>query len=106
MIKVFEDFDFTRVGYLQSVMEAQGIHTHIRNEFGSVAAGEVPFVEMVPALWVLEPRDLERARQLVSDFLGQAERSGADWVCRECGAELGAEFEQCWQCQAIRSGPA
>ena len=48
MIKVFEDFDFSRVGQMQSLLEAHGIKTFIRNEYGSSVVGELPFVEVVP----------------------------------------------------------
>ena len=61
MIKVFENFDFSRVGQMQSLLEANGIRTFIRNEYGSSVMGGVPFVEVVPQLFVLEEADVARA---------------------------------------------
>jgi len=97
MIKVFENFDFSRVGQMQSLLEANGIATFIRNQYGSSVMGEVPFVEVVPQLFILEDRDLARARQLL--LLDQPpETTDSDWICPECGIELEAAFVQCWKC--------
>ena len=40
----------------------------MRNEFGSSVVGELPFVEVVPQLYVLEPGDVGRARLLIEEF--------------------------------------
>ena len=53
MIKVFENFDFSRVGQMQSLLESHGIQTFMRNEFGSSVVGDSPFVEVVPQLFGL-----------------------------------------------------
>ena len=53
MIKVFEDFDYMRVGQMQSLLEANGIGTFLKNQFGFGGTGELPFVETVPQLFVL-----------------------------------------------------
>jgi hypothetical protein len=97
MIKVFESFDFSRVGQLQSLLESQGIQTFLKNEFGSSVVGELPFVEVIPQLFVLEPKDLPRARELIEqEATGNA--PGEDWVCPKCGAEVDGGFSSCWNC--------
>ena len=102
MIKVFEDFDFSRVGAMQSLLESHGIETFLKNQFGASVIGELPFVEVVPQLYILEERDLERARQLL--LLDQpAVASGTDWVCAKCEVEIEAAFDQCWKCGAGRT---
>ena len=63
MIKGFENFDFSRVGQMQSLLESHGIKTFIKNQYGSSVMGEVPFVEVVPQLFVLEQKDLVRAKR-------------------------------------------
>ena len=70
MIKVFEDFNYMLVGQMQSLLESNGIRTFMRNEFGSTVAGELPFVEVVPQLFVLEERDEPAARRLIESCLG------------------------------------
>ncbi|MCW8925989.1 MAG: DUF2007 domain-containing protein [Xanthomonadales bacterium] len=99
MIKVFEDFDIAMVGHYQSVLESNGIATFMKNRFGTSGSGELPFVEVVPQLWVLNDADESRARKLI----GELEEPGEiprreDWVCPECGTVLEAAFTDCWKC--------
>jgi rubrerythrin len=97
MIKVYENFDFSRVGQMQSLLEAHGIRTFLRNQYGSSVMGEVPFVEVVPQLFVLENKDEARALELIRLEAGEAE-AGEAWICRHCGAEVDGEFSRCWKC--------
>ena len=99
MIKVFEDFDYMRVGQMQSLLESHGIRTFIRNQYGSSVMGEVPFVEVVPQLFVLEPGDLQRAVELLKPDLPEA---GGDWTCAACGTGVEGNFSHCWQCGRAR----
>ncbi len=68
MIKVFEDFDITLVGYYQSVLEANGIPTFMKNQFGTGGLGELPFVEVIPQLWVLNEAEVPRAIEMIQDL--------------------------------------
>ncbi|NCF63792.1 MAG: DUF2007 domain-containing protein [Gammaproteobacteria bacterium] len=97
MIKVFEDFDFTRVGQLQSLLDSHGIKTFIRNEYGSSVVGELPFVEVIPQLFVLEEKDLKRAKEILKLDIPQ-DNTAEDWVCPECGVDVEGNFSRCWKC--------
>jgi len=101
MIKVFEDFDFSTVGRMQSLLESHGISTFLKNEFGSSVVGELPFVEVIPQLFIIEERDLTRAQKLLLLDLPQNSERGP-WDCPECRIEIEAEFDQCWQCGTDR----
>lgn len=100
MIKVFENFDSSRVGQMQSLLEAHGIPTFIKNQFASSVMGEVPFVEVCPQLYILDDRDLGRARQLLPPEL-PAPAHERDWICPECGVAIEGQFGQCWNCAAV-----
>ena len=97
MIKVFENFDFSRVGQMQSLLESHGIKTFIKNQYGSSVMGEVPFVEVVPQLFVLEQKDLARAKELLLLDLPD-DIEDEDWVCPECGVDVEGTFHRCWKC--------
>ncbi|MCW8872755.1 MAG: DUF2007 domain-containing protein [Xanthomonadales bacterium] len=97
MIKVYENFDFSRVGQMQSLLESHGIGTFIRNQYGSSVMGEVPFVEVVPQLYVLRERDVDRAIELLQLDLPRDNEAG-DWVCPECGIDVEGQFSRCWKC--------
>jgi rubrerythrin len=103
MIKVFEDFDIALVGHYQSVLESQDIPTFLKNQFGTSGAGELPFVEVIPQLWVLNESDVDRARSLINE-LGQPDKGKLSqaWTCAECGTPQEAAFTHCWKCSAAR----
>ncbi len=101
MIKVFESFDFSRVGQMQSLLESHGIKTFIRNQYGSSVMGEVPFLEVVPQLFVLEERDLVKAREILR-LDSPVESTEANWVCPGCGIDVEGNFARCWRCGVER----
>ena len=103
MIKVYEHFDFSRVGQMQSLLESHGIGTFIRNQYGSSVMGEVPFVEVVPQLYVLRERDVGRAKVLLQLDMPAEDRAG-DWVCPRCGIDVEGQFDRCWKCDLVRDG--
>ena len=105
MIKVYEDFDLSTVGRYQSVLEAEGIRTHLKNLYTSSVLGEIPFVEAIPQLWVIDEADLARARALLEKLQHQHEEGQPDWICRNCDAVVEAVFDRCWKCETDRPAP-
>lgn len=97
MHKVYENFDLSRVGRMQSLLESNGIATFVKNQYSSGALGEIPFVEICPQLYVLEAGDVERALALLQVDLPRENRA-SDWVCPECGIDIEGQFENCWKC--------
>ena len=97
MKRVFSSFNLQIVHHARNLLAAEGIRAVVRNEILSSAMGELPPAECQAELWVVEDRDLERARAL----LEARPVSGPDWTCR-CGEVLGAQFTQCWRCGAQR----
>ena len=97
MIKVFEDFDYMRVGQIQSILEANDIPTFLKNQFGFGGTGELPFVETVPQLFVLHEKDLPRAKQLI-DEANEVPGESDTWICPQCGTQIEGRFTACWNC--------
>lgn len=103
MIKVFEDFDIMLVGHYQSLLESNDIATFLKNQFGTSGVGELPFVEVVPQLWVLNEADAPRARALIEALdESTATEPAPAWDCPACGTHLDAAFTHCWKCSASR----
>ena len=103
MIKIFEDFDITIVGHYQSILESNGIDTFMKNQFGTSGAGELPFVEVIPQLWVLNEADADRALALISEMSeSDAENQQQEWDCPNCQTHQEAVFTHCWRCSAAR----
>lgn len=103
MIKVFEDFDITLVGHYQSILESNDIATFMKNQFGTSGAGELPFVEVIPQLFVLNEADVERAKSLISELDDDENRvEQKAWECPECQTPQEAAFTHCWKCSTAR----
>ena len=103
MIKVFEDFDITRVGHYQSVLESNDIATFMKNQFGTSGAGELPFIEVIPQLWVLNEADADRAKALIRELYNPESREPPqEWICPGCGTPQEPAFTHCWKCSAAR----
>lgn len=65
MRKVYEDQDMTMLGYYQSLLDEAGIETMVKNEYAQQAAGEVPFTQVYPELWVMEDASYDKAVKLI-----------------------------------------
>jgi hypothetical protein len=102
MQPLFSSLNLLEVHHLKNLLEAEGIRCHIKNELLSRLAGEIPFTECAPQLWLLDERDLERARRVVADF-GRGAAAGPPWQCKNCGEALEGQFSACWHCGAPRS---
>ncbi|MDX1460574.1 MAG: DUF2007 domain-containing protein [Xanthomonadales bacterium] len=102
MLKVFEHFDLATVGHYQSVLEAEGIPTHLKNQYLTGALGDLPFVEAVPELWIINEKDLARANALIRGLREAQAQPRPDWSCPTCQAVVEGVFASCWKCQAPR----
>jgi len=69
MKELFRERDAARIGYYQSLLEAEGIQTHVRNrDLVTTMGTEVPIPEFFPALCVVEDADYEKAIQLLREM--------------------------------------
>ncbi len=95
-----------RLYQAQDEIEAQLVCDYLGNahipatvlgRYQSAAAGELPALAF-PWVWVLEDRDLARARELLREFLARRrDPRGEPWTCA-CGTRVEAEFDLCWHC--------
>ena len=96
---IYSSLKLLEVHHLKNLLEAEGIRCHIKNELLSRLAGDIPFTECAPELWLLDDRDFERARRIVADF-DRIPLAGPAWRCPECGEALEGQFSACWRCGA------
>jgi len=87
------------IGHFKNVLEQNGVRCIIKNEQLSGALGEVPFLECLPELWVLNDAELGRA-EILLDELKQESTGGEDWRCPRCKEQNEAQFAACWNCGA------
>lgn len=104
MKKVFVDEMIVWVVQAKQVLEAAGIPCFIKNEFSGNLAGEVPFTETWPELWVHRDSDLAAAKDLLQPLRDnrtaqqQDDSSLSDWTCSQCGETNEGNFSLCWSC--------
>lgn len=101
MQPLYSSLNLLEIHHLKNLLEAEGIRCHIKNELLSRLAGEIPFTECAAQLWLLDERDLERARRVVTDF-GRGAVAKPSWQCPNCGEALEGQFSACWHCGAPR----
>lgn len=78
-------------------LRAGGMQSHVTGSYLSGAIGELPPTEVI-GVWLEVPAHSDRARRIIEDFEASRLRSEADWMCRQCGEEVGREFGACWNC--------
>lgn len=99
MIEIYRNRDSATVGSLQSLLEAEGIRTYLRNDNVSRMMVEIP--ETFPALCVMDAADVDRSVDLVRSYL-EAPRAeaGPELTCAKCGEQSPGTFDTCWNCGA------
>lgn len=103
MKEIYTHHDFTRVGFLRSVLEEARIPCFIRNEHTHAVFNGIPSPIFYPVLCVTDDDDFDRAMQLVEEHRIPEINFLADWKCASCGEEVPGEFDSCWNCEALRS---
>ena len=101
MQPLFSSLNLLEVHHLKNLLEAEGIRCHIKNELLSRLAGGIPFTECAPELWLLDERDLERAKRIVAGS-SRGAVAKPPWQCPNCGEALEGQFSACWHCGALR----
>lgn len=87
------------INHYRNLLQSEGIACRIRNEYLGSIAGEMPFVETWPELWVLNDLDFDRATQLIDQAIID-ESPNAPWLCSRCGETNEGQFAACWNCGA------
>ena len=104
MREVFVNQDYARVGFYKSVLDEAGIPNFVRNDTVS-GVTEMPSPLFFPALCVLRDEDYGEAMRILGEiYYGQPSQT-ADWTCPQCREEVPGNFDSCWQCGALRTGP-
>src|SRR6266849_6020850 len=87
---------------LKSILEKAGIPCMIRNEYLSMALGELAPADCTPELWILNDEDYPRAKEIVDAWQNAKIENHGPWVCR-CGETVEGQFTSCWKCGRERS---
>jgi hypothetical protein len=95
--KVYTAANLPEAHLLADWLADRGVRTRIFNANASSLAGELPIEASLPQIWVEDPGDADRARELIEGYL-HAGPMGPPISCPSCGEENPASFEVCWSC--------
>ena len=104
MQKIFVDELITWVIQAKNILEDANIPCFLKNEFSTSAAGEVPFFETWPELWIHRDADLTEALALVQPLKASRKSDTEnteklpDWICKQCGETNEGNYALCWSC--------
>ena len=98
MKKLFVSQNLLEVEMRKERLEEAGIPCTIKNQRSSGLAGEIPFTEVFPELWVIQDEDADRARQLLEEGLVSLPSNQDTWMCAGCGERHESQFGTCWNC--------
>lgn len=102
MARVYEARNHTDAAFVCGLLQAEGIAAEVRGDalFALVGTGtQVPGV--LPAVWVLDPAEVDRARARIARHLEQGGADGTPWTCA-CGEAHEPQFTACWKCGGER----
>ena len=98
MRKVFVSQNLIEVEMRKERLEQAGIQCMIKNQRLSGLAGEIPFAEIFPELWVIQDEDAYRAGQVLDEELISQPPNLDAWICGGCGEHHENQFSTCWRC--------
>lgn len=99
MKRVYTASNLPEAHILADLLADRGIRTCIFNANASSLAGELPIDAALPQVWVEDPGDASRAREVIETFF-RASTAGPALKCPACGEENPASFDLCWSCGA------
>ena len=105
MRKVFVSQNLIEVEMRKDRLEQAGIRCLIKNQRLSGLAGEIPFAEIFPELWVIQDEDAYRARQVLEEELISQPSNPDSWTCAGCGEHHESQFSECWKCGRASASP-
>jgi len=103
MKEVFRHRDFTITSYYQSLIEAEGIPTMLRNEgLSTVGIAEIPIPEFYPNICVMNDEDYDQAHSIIKKLISKNDqKASADFSCKSCNELNPSNFEVCYACGEV-----
>ena len=101
MIRVWRAYDLVEATHLRNVLNAAGMVAFLRNEHLMRVAGEVPFDQTWPEVWIADEAQAAEARALIHEI--RRPRYAPGWACTKCNEWLEGQFSACWNCGTERA---
>ena len=102
MKRLYRAANLIEATHLKTLLDSAGIATFLRNENMMRVAGEVPFDQCWPEVWISDPADEPLAQEILEDFRTRKRPRGPAWTCPKCNEWLEGQFTACWNCGTQR----
>lgn len=98
MKELLREREVFRISYFQSLLEAAGIETFIKNK--DLSTLEVSIPVFFPALCVVNDTDYNTALKIIKEDMLRSENASTEEImCDSCNEKSPASFDTCWNCQ-------
>lgn len=99
MKRVYSAHSVTMAWHIKNVLTQHDIDATVENDQLYSIAGETPFTECMPEVWVKNRLDFSRAERIIRELETSTESDGPDWICSNCDENNAPIFAICWNCQ-------
>jgi hypothetical protein len=99
MKKIYSAANLMEAHIVLDLLGHSGIAARLFNENAQGGLGQIPFTHAYPEVWIINERDLERGKIVVSNYESSPVETCVVF-CRACGEENPRNFQLCWHCGA------
>ncbi len=101
MKKLYSAENRLLVFHIKNLLDAERIHTQIKNEFANGGVGDIAPLDTWIELWV-DDDEFEVAGKKLKYIINGLEKTGNKQViCSACNEVSDAHFKMCWHCGAL-----
>jgi hypothetical protein len=98
--KLYTATDLADATLLLDELARSGVRAQVRNADLCSLAGQLPFGQVLPEVWLERDGDTYAGQTVLDEYLQRKVLPiGEDRRCPACGEENPANFELCWRCR-------
>jgi hypothetical protein len=97
MVRIYSAASLPDAHLVRGLLGQAGIDATVFNENLQGGLGEIPFTHAYPEVWIVDDRDLQRAREVIRQIERPAPASGS-MICPRCHEGSPGHFQICWNC--------
>ncbi|MBI79111.1 MAG: DUF2007 domain-containing protein [Pseudomonadota bacterium] len=101
MIKLHTSESIFYIKHLENILNLNGIDCLIKNEYLSGGLGEIPFIECLPELWLIDESKLEYSKKIILEN-NMINKVNSEWLCEICNENNDPQFLICWSCETTK----
>ena len=97
MVRIYSAATLPDAHLVRGLLGQAGIDARVFNENLQGGLGEIPFTHAYPEVWIVDERDLQRAREVILQIERPVPGSGS-MICPRCREVGPGHFQVCWNC--------